>query len=161
MSELTPAQKEAYARAKTSVNDLFSLELRHPSFPEPIRLISYDRDVVVELEDTAPANPGEEVTFTGVAFKSPEEKINDEPANGFSFMIGGISSQALPYLEVATESTEPIAVTIRYVSLDVRGDNVIGVSRPSEMQVRKIVVSILAIQVTLGYTNTNSRNLDV
>jgi len=161
MNELTPAQKEAYARAKTSVVDLFSFELRHSAFPQPIRMISYDRDIKVQLEDYAPANPGELVDFMGVAFKAPQESINTEPGNNFSVSVGGISSQALPYLAVASDSLEPIAATVRYVAFDARLNSVIGVSRPSEMQVKNVSVSMLVVQMTLGFTNLNGRTLDV
>lgn len=161
MNELSPAQKEAYARAKTSVIDLFSFELRHPTFPEPIRMISYDQDIAVELEDYAPANPGEVVNFMGVAFKAPQDEINTEPGNTFSVAVAGISAQALPYLNVASESLTPINATVRYVSFDTRTLGVIGVSRPSEMQVRNFSVTLLAVQMTLGFTNLSSRTLDV
>ncbi|WP_052417256.1 hypothetical protein [Cellvibrio mixtus] len=171
MNDLSPAQKEAYARAKSSVVDLFSFELRHSAFPQPIRMISYDCDVRVRLEDYAPANPGEVVDFMGVAFKAPQESINTEPGNNFSVSVGGISSQALPYLAVASDSLEPISATVRYVALDTRLlrkrdqvprlDAVIGVSRPSEMQVKNVSVSMLVVQMTLGFTNLSGRTLDV
>lgn len=161
MSELSPAQKEAYARAKSTVVDLFSFELRHSAFPQPLRMISYDRDIKVQLEDYAPANPGELVDFIGVAFKAPQESINTEPGNNFSVSVGGISSQALPYLAVASDSLEPIAATVRYVAFDTRLNSVIGVSRPSEMQVKNVSVSMLVVQMTLGFTNLSGRTLDV
>lgn len=161
MNELTPAQREAYARAKSSVVDLFSFELRHSTFPEPIRMISYSRDIPVELEATAPANPGEVVTFIGVAFKAPAENIDTEPGNTFTVTVNGISSQALPYLNIANSTLEPINATVRYVALDTNGDSVIGVSRPLELQVRSFVVTMLSVQMTLGFTNLNNRVLDV
>lgn len=161
MSDLSPAQKEAYARAKTTTVDLFSFELRHAQFPEPIRMISYDKNIMLTLEATAPANPGETVEFTGVAFEAPQESINTEPGNGFTVAVGGISAQALPYLNAANETTTPIEVTVRYVAYDSRLNTVIGVSRPMEMQVRGFRTTITAVQMTLGYTNLNSRVVDV
>lgn len=161
MTELTPAQREAYARAKTSVVDLFTVELRHSTFPAPIRMVSYDVDLQVPIEATAPVNPGETVTFMGVAFKSPSENIDTEPGNTITLTVDGISAQALPYLNVANETLEPIAVTIRYVAFDTRDSSVIGVSRPSDMQVINFRTNILSLQMTLGFTNLNSRTLDV
>lgn len=158
---LSPAQVEAYARAKTSVVDLFSFELRHSTFPEPMRMISYDQDIVVELEDYAPANAGESVNFIGVAFNPPSENIDTEPGNTISVAVSGISGQALPYLNIANETLEPIACTVRFVAFDTVTALVIGVSRPSEMQVLNFKTSILSLQMTLGYTNLNSRSLDV
>lgn len=161
MSDLSPAQKEAYSRAKSTAVDLFSLEFRHSTFPEPIRIISYDKPVDVELEDYAPANPGEVVTFMGVAFDPPEESIDTEPGNSFTVTINGISSQALPYLSVAGETPEPIQCSVRYVTLNTRGDTVIGVSRPLDVQVRSFIVSVLSVKISLGYTNLAGRTLDV
>lgn len=161
MQELSEAQKEAYARAKTSAVDLFSFELRHSTFPEPIRMISYDLNVQVELEEFAPANPGETVMFTGVSFKAPSENIDTEPGNTISVAVSGISAGALPYLNVANETLEPIAATVRWVAFDTKTNAVLGVSRPAEMQVLNFKTSILALQMTLGFTNLNSRTLNV
>lgn len=161
MQELSEAQKEAYARAKTSVVDLFSFELRHSTFPQPIRMISYDKDVAVLLEAGAPANGGETVNFIGVAFKPPQENIDTEAGNTINVSVAGISAEALPYLNVANETLEPIACTIRWVAYDVRPDSVIGISRATEMQVLNFKTSILNLQMTLGFTNLNSRTLDV
>lgn len=161
MQELSDAQREAYARAKSTVVDLFSFELRHSTFHGPIRMISHDKDVAVQIEDSAPANAGEVVTFTGVAFQAPAENVDTEPGNTITVGVAGISAQALPYLNVANETLEPIACTVRYVAYDNAGDDVIGVSNPAEMQVINFKTSILALQMTLGFTNLNSRTLDV
>lgn len=161
MQELSEAQKEAYARAKNSVVDLFSFELRHSTFPEPIRYISYDLDVPVGLEEFAPANPGETVMFTGVSFKEPLENIDTEPGNTIPVAVSGISALALPYLNVANETLEPIACTVRWVAFDTKTSEVIGVGRPAEMQVLNFKTKLLLLQMTLGYTNLNSRTINV
>lgn len=161
MQELSEAQREAYARAKTTVVDLFSFELGHSTFPQPIRMISYDADVLVPLEESAPTNGGETVNYLGVAFKAPEENIDTEAGNTITVSVAGISAAALPYLNVANETLEPIACTVRWVAYDVRVASVIGVSRASEMQVLNFKTGILNLHMTLGFTNLNSRTLDV
>jgi len=161
MIDLTPAQREAYARAQTSVNDLFSVELRHSTFPQPVRLITYDQDISITLEGNAPANPGETVVFQGVSFKRPDQTVDTEPGNTLTVVASGISNQVLPYLNVANETLEPIAATVRWVAYDVRTAEVIGMSRPSEMQVRNFRTGMLSVQMTLGFTNLNTRTLDV
>lgn len=161
MSTLTPAQKEAYSRAKSSAVDLFSMELRHSTFPQPIRMITYDKPITIHLEDYAPANPDEDVEFMGVAFKAPEESIDTEPGNSLTVHIGGISSQALPYLAVAQNTAEVIACTVRYVTLDTKGDVVIGVGKPLDLQVRSVILDVLSAKFDLGYTNLASRTVDV
>ncbi len=161
MADLTPAQREAYSRAKSTAVDLFSMELRHSTFPQPIRLITYNKPITVELEDYAPANPGEEVEFMGVAFRAPEESVDTEPGNSLTVHVAGISSQALPYLSVAQDTPEPIQCTVRYVTLDTKGDVVIGVGRPLELQVRSVILDVLSAKFDLGYTNLASRTLNV
>lgn len=161
MEELSPATKEAYARAKTSVVDLFSFELRHPTFPEPIRMVSYSENLDIELEDVAPVNAGEVVTFEGVSFRQPSEVIDTEPGNTFTIAVGGISRQVIPYLNVANASVEPIAATVRWVAYNTRSREVLGLSRAAEMQVRGFETGILTVQMTLGFTNLNTRTLDV
>lgn len=161
MITLTPAQREAYARAETSTVDLFSFELRHSTFPQPVRMISYDQNISIELEENAPANPGETVEFMGVAFKAPAESIDTEPGNTLTVAVSGISNQVLPYLNVANETLEPIACTVRHVAFHTKTDTVIGVGRPIEMQVRNFNVGMLTVQMTLGFTNLNTRTLDV
>lgn len=161
MITLTPAQREAYARAETSTVDLFSFELRHSTFPQPVRMISYDQNISFELEENAPANPGEVVEFMGVAFKAPSESVDTEPGNTITIAVNGISNQVLPYLNVANETLEPIACTVRHVAYDTKTDTVIGVGRPSEMQVRNFNTGMLTVQMTLGFTNLNTRTLDV
>ena len=161
MVTLTPAQREAYARAETSTVDLFSFELRHSTFPQPVRMISYDQDISIELEDSAPANPGEVVEFMGVAFRAPRESVDTEPGNTITIAVDGISNQVLPYLNVANETLEPIACTVRHVAFDTKTNTVIGVGRPSEMQVRNFNTGMLTVQMTLGFTNLNTRTLDV
>ena len=48
---LTPAQKEAYARANTSQIVLWNLELRHPVWPTPIRVTqSFDGSKVESID---------------------------------------------------------------------------------------------------------------
>lgn len=161
MVTLTPAQREAYARAETSTVDLFSFELRHSTFPQPVRMISYDQNISIELEENAPANPGEVVEFMGVAFRAPRESVDTEPGNTITIAVDGISNQVLPYLNVANETLEPIACTVRHVAFDTKTSTVIGVGRPSEMQVRNFNTGMLTVQMTLGFTNLNTRTLDV
>jgi len=126
-----------------------------------VRMISYDQSISLELEENAPANPGEVVEFMGVAFKAPSESVDTEPGNTITIAVNGISNQVLPYLNVANETLEPIACTVRHVAYDTKTDTVIGVGRPSEMQVRNFNTGMLTVQMTLGFTNLNTRTLDV
>lgn len=154
MNNLTPAQAEAYARAKTSVVDLFSFELTHSTFPQPIRMINYDSDLSLTIDD-------ELVEFMGVAFPAPDEEIDTEPGNTITVTVAGISSQALPYLNIANDTLEPIAAIVRFVAFDTKVSQVIGISRASQMQVRNFATDVLSVQMTLGFTNLNTRVLDV
>jgi hypothetical protein len=77
----TDAIEEAYASAPLDDDIISTLEMRHPSLTEPIRvalwlgdIVKYDDDgqpifgLKLRLEDDAPLNKGEIVTFVSCAF---------------------------------------------------------------------------------------------
>lgn len=66
---LSAAIKEAYASAPTDTVILHTLELRHPDFVAPIRVVNDHANLTATLEATAPANPGAAVEFIRFAFR--------------------------------------------------------------------------------------------
>ena len=71
---LSQALKEAYASAPSEVVILHTLELRHPSFLDEdgqhvaVKVVRDNQDLTARLEETAPLNPGEMVTFIAMGF---------------------------------------------------------------------------------------------
>ena len=76
---LTDAQKQAYARAHTSTAHLWTVEMRHASFPAHLRLVQHKANVTVTLEAAAPVDAGVAVLFTALGFRLREPEISTEP----------------------------------------------------------------------------------
>lgn len=104
---LEEAIKEAYASAPSDTIVLHTLEIRHRTFTEPVRVVRWpcEGQEPVEfrcrLEADADLNPGETVLFLGCPFeiKLPE-KSQDSPGE-FEVSIAGAADVIEPYLENA------------------------------------------------------------
>ena len=104
---LEEAVKEAYASAPVDTIVLHTLEINHASFSEPARVCRWPVtgpepvEFACLLEDNAPNNAGETVTFFGIPFDIQlPEKSNDTPGE-FEIAISGAGSLIEPYLEAA------------------------------------------------------------
>lgn len=115
-SELTAVQKEAYVLSSSHLVTLHTLEIRHPDFLSPIRIVRDQRDLVGKLESDAPANAGENVTFTALWFEFIPPELGEDPDPTFDIKVDNVSGILIPYLELASASTEPIEVTYRMFS---------------------------------------------
>jgi len=144
------AIKEAYARAGSTTVHTIALELRHDSWPSPVRMINHRADISITLEAGAPANPGETVVFiaTGMAVKEP--KIGTDPAGEMSIQIDGVAGAINALIDIANETGTPIDASVRAVALDSSNDSVIGVFTPYHLQVKDTDISLTDIAMTLG-----------
>lgn len=151
---MTPAQREAYARANTSLIHLPALEFRHPTFVSPLRLVNYDSDINLPLEVGAPANSGETVLFAGVACDIKPPDIDDQVDAVTSVQIDGVSGIVQTLLANANNSNVPIDATLRFYSYNINtgiADGPVGVIH---QQVRNIAVNKTSVAVSVGYTNS-------
>jgi len=141
-SALSEAIKEAYASAPASVVTLHTLELRHPDFTTPIRVVLNHPDtatwlalggaevqaaidamedddertaigLVARLEDDAPANPGEMVAFIGMAFSLDLPPVENVSVPEITMTIDNVSRKITDALEEASTSQQKIEVTYR------------------------------------------------
>ena len=104
---LEEAVREAYASATTDIVVLHALEIWHRTFQAPARVIRWPvegpdlTEFQCTLEDDAPRNAGETVTFLGVPYeiKLPE-KSQDTPGE-FEISISGAADTIEPLLEGA------------------------------------------------------------
>ena len=121
MSEYTglleEAVREAYASATSDIVVLHALEIWHRTFEEPARVVRWPvegaepTEFRCRLEDDAPRNAGETVTFYGLPYeiKLPE-KSQDTPGE-FEVSIAGAGDYIEPLLEnAAMDGGEIIAI---------------------------------------------------
>ena len=107
MATLQQALAEAYASAPQNEIVLDSLEVDHPSFTTPIRVINWPvtgnelEKFYCKLEDAAPANPGEVVEYFGAPVEIlPPDKEN-EGSGRYRLRIDDVGNRLDRYMEDA------------------------------------------------------------
>ena len=113
---LSQAIKEAYASAPSEVVILHTLELRHPSFRDEeeqltaVRVVRDYQDLTARLEETAPLNPGERVTFIAMGFKLELPPINTAPVPEITITLDNVTREIVKHLEAASNSQDKIEI---------------------------------------------------
>ncbi len=98
---LSDALAEAYASAPAQEVILHTLEIRHPSFITPIRVVRDHRDLTARLEASAPVDPGGEVTFIGFAFDFVLPELGKSKSPEIEIVLDGASGEIVSYLDAA------------------------------------------------------------
>ncbi len=152
MTDLTAGQREAYARAHTATVHVWAVELTHPSFPEPLRVVNHKQDLMLALADDS-----EPVLFNALGFQLREPMINTDPDSTIAIHVDGVSGAVQPYLSAANKTIWPIAATIRPYSVNVRTGIADGPNGTINLQVRDINSTKTTVSLTLGYTNSANK----
>lgn len=153
---LSEAIKEAYASAPRSRGIVHhTLEIHHPAFVAPLRVVQDWRELTATLEAGAPRNGGEAVTFSGYAFSvvPPEVAITGFPTCVIE--IDNVSREILANIELAMESTELIQVIYRvFLSSDLSAPQN---DPPLTMTIFSIDATPMRIRATAGFGDLNNR----
>ncbi len=116
---LTEAIAEAYASAPTSEVILHTLELRHPSFTQPLRVVNNHQDLTATLEADAPEDPSTAVTFVAFSFRFKLPDVQKTGMPEIEIEIDNVSREVLTYIDQAANSADLIEVTYRpYLASD-------------------------------------------
>lgn len=116
---LSDALKEAYASAPTDTIIVNTLELRHPAFTEPLRVVADFVPITAKLEDTAPINAGELVTFQPYSFEFTLPEVVDNGVPELVIRIDNVSREIIENIELAVPQTDKLEVTYRaFLSTD-------------------------------------------
>jgi hypothetical protein len=149
---LSAAIKEAYASANTLEVIYHTLELWHPVFGQPIRIVRDYVNIDARIEAGAARNAGAIVAFTAYAF---DVVPPDQSAAGLpqcTIEIDNVSREILAQIDAAVMRTEKITVIYRsYLS----GSLTIGPENtpPLEMTISQISATPLRIRAVAGFTN--------
>ena len=104
---LNAAIAEAYASAPSDIVILHTLELRHPEFKDDegqsiaVRLVRDHQDLSAKLEDTAPLNPDEYVTFIAMGFDLELPPVDTSPVPEITVTIDNVSRELIKHLDAA------------------------------------------------------------
>ena len=110
---LSAALAEAYATASTDDVIFHTLELYHPAFTAPIRVVLDFVSLDARIEATAARNPGAIVTFVPYAFEvTPPEQSSSGLAQCV-IEIDNISQEIIAQIDVAVILPEAITVLYR------------------------------------------------
>lgn len=151
---LTDAQKQALARAHSSTMLLWTVELRHSTFPAPIRLVQFTEDVTHTLEASAPADASSAVLFAATAFRFREPDISTEPDNTVTMQVDGVPGTVQPLIITANATSEPVEATCRALAYDVAGKTVTAGLSIYHLQVRHIRTTKTSVALSMGHTNS-------
>jgi hypothetical protein len=130
---LERAIAEAYASAPQDTIPLHSLEVNHPSFTDPVRVIRWPGDTPEPtrfsclLEDDAPYNPGQVVEFIGGPFEIVLPEKSTESPGQFSIRVDNIGDLLDEYLENAALYGGTITAIYREYIKGQEGDGPVSV----------------------------------
>lgn len=110
---LSEALKEAYASADVSEVIINTIEIRHPAFTEPIRVVSDYAPIDAKLEANAPLNGGEVVTFQPFAFELTLPEVMEKGVPEMMLQIDNVSREIIRHIELAISLPDKLEVTYR------------------------------------------------
>ena len=147
---MTPAEKEAYANADDTRVMLYTLELMHPSFTQPLRIVADNDPLTAEIET------GDTVEFTPFFFSIKRPPISEEPDPSLQITVDNVSGFMTPYLDIASRSGDSIHVMFRPFLID-EGDD--SITRLSSIKLAIRNASATMTSVTLTAAHINPANL--
>jgi hypothetical protein len=155
MTDLTEALREAWASCPPSVIEYATVEIHHPTWDAPVRLVQGRDNLTATLEASAPRNPGETVTFAAFPFTFTLPKKGEGRQelmltieNATRLLMSAIES-----LDLSTDS--PVRVIYRpYLSSDLSGPHM---NPPLQLTVRTISATPKAVTLTCGYADFANR----
>lgn len=120
---LSEAVKEAYA--SNPIDDIVydTIEIHHPTFIDEfgermaVRVVrseaGYQDPIEFRLEDDAPVNPGEFVTFQPIPLSMTAPGFQEDSVPTLQLAISNVSREITKYLEMAIQQTDPITIIYR------------------------------------------------
>jgi hypothetical protein len=154
-SALSQAIKEAYASAPANVVIYHTLELRHPAFTAPIRVVRDYEDLTATLEATAPANPGASVTFTRFAFDFTKPEVSASGVPQMSIEIDNVDRSIVANIEAALGTADLVTATYReYISSDLTAPQN---DPPIHMTIMSINATVFRVKAVAGFPDLMNR----
>lgn len=143
---MTPAEKEAYANADDTRIMLYTLELMHPSFTQPLRIVA-DNDTL-----TAKIETGDTVEFTPFFFSIKRPPISEEPDPSLQITVDNVSGFMTPYLDIASRSGDSIHVMFRPFLIDESDDSITRLSS-IKLAIRNASATMTSVTLTAAHIN--------
>ena len=154
-TSLKEAIREAYASAPSSEVVLFTIEMNHPAFTQPLRVVRDNVKLEAYLGDSAPENPGEKVTFVPYAFDLTLPEMDEYGKPEITITIDNVGRDIMNYIEAAVRTRYKIDVIYRlYLASDTSGPQN---DPPMVMQVNTINATPKSISLVAGFADLSNR----
>lgn len=152
-STLSQAIKEAYASAPSSSIIYHTLEIYHPSFTVPIRVVRDTANLTATLEATAPRDASTAVEFVGYQFDFSPPEISTSGVPQCTVEIDNVSREILAQIEAAVNGGSQELITICYRAF--LSDDLSGPENdpPLTLTVSDITANVFRISATAGFPN--------
>jgi hypothetical protein len=148
------AWEEAIASNPPNIEHYFTLELRHYSFDQPVRVVTGVTDnQTLRIEADSVFNPNEDVVFTACPFWAtwPEQAEKTPPRTNIS--IDGVTRELLPYIVDALT----IRADLQCLYREYRSDVVGPVYGPVAFLLKNINMSGTVLTGTAEVANISKR----
>lgn len=150
-SVLSQAIREAYASAPAGVIIYHTIELRHPAFDFPIRVVRDHVDLSATLELNAPANAGQLVEFIAFAFDFSKPEVNAIGIPQITIDIDNVDRSIVANIEAAMATTDLVQVTYReFVSTDLSAPQN---NPPLTMTIMSVTATALRVTAVASFPN--------
>lgn len=152
---LSQALAEAYASAPSAEVILHTLELRHPSFTQPLRVVNDHATLTATLEADAPMDAGQPVEFAAFAFRFRLPDVQSTGMPELEIEIDNVSAEVVAYMDQAANSTELIEVTYRpYLSSDTSAPSM---DPPLHLVLHDVEADVFAIRGRASFGDYGNR----
>lgn len=148
---LSLAIREAYASAPAGTITYLTLEMWHPAFTAPVRVVRDYENLTATLELSAPRDPGAQVVFTRFAFDFTKPEVSSAGVPQVTLTMDNVDRTVVANIEAATGSIYPIKVILReYLSTDLSAPQN---DPPLAMTIMTINADVFRVTATAGFPN--------
>ena len=148
---LSQAILEAMASAPANVVIYHTLELWHPAFTTPIRVVRDYADLTATLEATAPRNPSEAVTFIAFNFDFTKPEVSAAGIPQITITMDNADRAIVANIEAALGSTDLVSVIYReFISTDLSAPQN---NPPLAMTILSVTADVFKVTAVAGFPN--------
>ena len=148
---LTQALKEAYAAAPAGLVIFHTIELWHPAFSVPVRVVRDYVDLTATLESTAPRDASTAVTFVAFNFEFAKPEVSPNGVPQITLTLDNVDRSIVANIELAMGSTELVTLIYReFISTNLSAPQN---NPPLAMTLMTVVADVFKITATAGFNN--------
>lgn len=154
--------QEAVSHCKADEIILHTIELRHPHFTSEkgghisIFLVKDYTELLARLETTHPTHGGKQVLFNPVAFELTPPSKETAVVPELQLNIDNVSSELMPYLDLAVSEEIPIKVIYReYILSDLEYPS----KEPIIFEASVTTTTLTSMSTTCSMTNISTKSM--